>query len=452
MTRRQKTGIFMIIAACIVVIAIGMNPVIHPTSRSLIKHALTSQIKANSMRGRICITNDAILHFDSDNTASAITQAAISVRTDSEYAMDNDALKLNGSTDVAYSSLGKKTNYFVVFKSLDKKKQYVYYSGLKPGKNYLDDYESWAAIDTKKNTITNFPGSFRDMLLSLQKASFDKTDSGYIVTGTFPDKELAGLIRYFNQTDTKNTNLMRGLSFGKKAVNTAKLKFDNKRNLKNIDIRLSGVSAGTTDIKAITIKMTFEENKEKVSVPKTLSKEVLDTDFTVPLPQEDITLNLPGKIADSVKIRSLEDLNISYDGDKVDSLNDLQTYILASDDVESLSSDDENKEMVTTHLLSDPDAQFYFYTENGRLKQVACDSSYARKATIPVMINGLRMGADQATVKNILGEPTDSTTDNGVTTFNYLIGNGEYNLVLTFYQADDITNGGMQRINIIKEK
>lgn len=458
--KAYKTACLILLGAIIVVGALlaeaKLQPILCPTGKSLIKEGITPYMKKNSIRGTVNIRNDATVDLSSvlgDGMTSDIAVAT----TGSAFVIDNNKMYVSGSTGVKYADLAETTNYFKVYKDLKKNKQYVYYTNTEPGQEYLTDYENWAAIDAPKNQIDNFPEALGGCLYDMKDMKMTKypDDKGYTVTGQMDQEALAVLVRYMVQVDTKNTCLMNGIELTKKSAQKVKLTFDGDRNMKSVSIDITNARAGSTiKINDLHIDFTTEENKQTLSIPSLLTKATLDSDFDIPVQEDDIANDIDKGQASADPngyLKTLGTLGLRFNEKDIKSLDDAKNIVTDTDGMTGIESTD-SISMSSSEMEKDSGSKVYFYTDQstGDITQLGFDTSYAKHDKLPVKIAGMAPGETATTAIQILGDPSNRTTGNGIDTLTYRTGDGKYLITLTFYQGDSLTDAGLQKINIRK--
>lgn len=458
---RQKAYRIACLALLGAIIVVGallaevkLQPILSPTGKSLIKEGISPYMKANSIRGKVNIKNNATIDL-SNILGDGMTSDIAVATTGSSFVIDNDKMYVSGSTGVKYADLAETTNYFRVYKDLKKNKQYVYYTNTEPSQEYLTDYENWAAIDAPKNQIDNFPEALGGCLYDMKDMKMTKLqgDKGYIVTGQMDQKALAVLIRYMVQVDTKNTCLMNGIELTKKSTQKVKLTFDGNRNMKSVSIDITKARAGSTiKINDLHIDFTTEENKQTLSIPSMLTEATLDTDFDIPVLEDDIANDIDKGTASADPngyLKTFKTLGLGFDEKDITSLDAAKNIVTSTEGMTGIEGTD-SVSMSSSEMEKDSGSKVYFYTDQstGDITQLGFDTSYAKHEKLPVKIAGMSPGEKVDTAIQILGDPSTRTTGNGIDTLTYRTEDGKYLITLTFYQGDSLTDAGLQKISI----
>ena len=197
--RLKKVALISSIILAILVaitVAVRLQPIVHPTGKSLIKWGMLPYMQKNSIRGTADIKNDVTVDLSS-SLGSGMTSDIAVATTGSAFVVDNNKMYIGGSTSVKYSDLAETTNYFKVYKDLKKSKQYVYYINSEPGQDYMTDYENWAAIDAPKTSYDNIPEAIGKCLYNMSDMTMTKLKNspGYTVEGKMDESSATALIR-----------------------------------------------------------------------------------------------------------------------------------------------------------------------------------------------------------------------------------------------------------------
>lgn len=455
--RLKKVALISSIILAILVaitVAVRLQPIVHPTGKSLIKWGMLPYMQKNSIRGTADIKNDVTVDLSS-SLGSGMTSDIAVATTGSAFVVDNNKMYIGGSTSVKYSDLAETTNYFKVYKDLKKSKQYVYYINSEPGQDYMTDYENWAAIDAPKTSYDNIPEAIGKCLYNMSDMTMTKlkNSSGYTVEGKMDESSATALIRCLMQADTKNTCLTNGIEITKSTEQNIVVRFNAKREITSIKIVMKDAKAGSTiKINELYMMFTIKENKQTLEIPSLLTKAVLDSDFDIPVTEDDIANDLDNGSTPTDPNGYLKDINtllLKFDGKDITDLNRALDIVKDTKDMSDVESTGDTS-VSSISMKKDAGAKVYIYTDQttGNITQIGFDTSYSKEASLPVTIAGMGPGITAETAIQILGDPSTRTTGNGLDTLTYSTADSKYIITLTFYQGDSLTNAGLQKVNI----